>query len=95
MTLIQSTLFEFTMEVYTEPPSVQDLYQTPVFGSILGFGIEKLSMKLLNSGSAIGKITAHIINPATLFNFFPGIKATVVPTIKKNKPIGLSLLMEY
>jgi hypothetical protein len=40
MAAISSALFEFTVEVYTEPASVQDLYQTPILGSILGLGLE-------------------------------------------------------
>ena len=36
---IQSTLFEFLIEIYTEPASIQDLIQTPILGSL--FTLEK------------------------------------------------------
>jgi hypothetical protein len=72
MTFISSTLFEFTIEIYTEPASVQDLYQTPVIGSLLGVGIETISMALLNTGNPVGKFFGHLMNPATLFWFYEG-----------------------
>lgn len=78
MAFISSTLFEFTVEIYTEPASIQDLYQTPVLGSFLGVGLENLSMYLLNSGNAFARTIGHIINPTTLFWFYEG-KVQVLP----------------
>ena len=66
------------MEIYTEPASIQDLYQTPVLGSFLGVGLENLSMYLLNSGNAFARTIGHIINPTTLFWFYEG-KVQVLP----------------
>lgn len=90
---VSSTLFEFTVETYTEPASVQDLYQTPVFGTIFGYGIEKASMWLLNTGTTIGKILGHTINPSTLFWFYKG-KIEIIPVITKDKQ-QLSLYMDF
>jgi len=78
MSFISSTLFEFTMEVYTEPASVQDIYQTPVFGSLLGVAVEKVSLYLLNTGNLMGRVLGHLINPTTLFWFYEG-KVLVTP----------------
>lgn len=78
MTFISSALFEFTVETFTEPASVQDLYQTPVFGTFLGFGLENASMYLLNSGNTVGKILGHALNPATLFPFYEG-RTFIIP----------------
>lgn len=78
MAAISSTLFEFTVEILTEPASVQDLYQTPVLGTVLGLGIETASMSLLNSGTLIGKIIGHAINPATLLPFYEG-RTLIIP----------------
>ena len=72
MTFVSSTLFEFTVEIYTEPASIQDTYQTPVLGSILGVAIENLSLFLLNTGNFAGKFFGHLINPSTLFGFYKG-----------------------
>ncbi len=78
MTLITSSLFEFTVEILTEPASVQDLYQTPVLGSVLGLGIESLSLYALNSGTTFGKYFGHLINPATLLPFYEG-RTLIIP----------------
>lgn len=94
MAFISSTLFEFTVEIYTEPASVQDLYQTPVIGSFLGVGLENLSLYLLNSGNAFGKVIGHILNPATLFWFYEG-KVQIVPQTNLNNRHGLLFTMEF
>ena len=93
MGFISSTLFEFTVEIYTEPASVQDLYQTPVIGTILGIGIENLSLHLLNSGNSVSKFFGHLINPATLFWFYEG-KVISTPIISKDKT-GLLFMAEF
>ncbi len=94
MAFISSTLFEFTVEIYTEPASIQDLYQTPVIGSFLGVGLENLSLYLLNSGNAFGRTLGHIINPATLFWFYEG-KVQIIPQTNFNNSHGLLFTMEF
>lgn len=94
MAFISSTLFEFTVEIYTEPASIQDLYQTPVIGSFLGVGLENLSMYLLNSGNGLGKIIGHIINPSTLFWFYEG-KVRLIPQTNFNNKHGLLFSMDF
>ncbi|MDD4973597.1 MAG: DUF3943 domain-containing protein [Bacteriovorax sp.] len=81
MTFVSSALFEMTVEIFTEPGSVQDLYQTPVLGTVLGFGIENASMYLLNSGNTLGKILGHAINPATLLPLYSG-RTLIIPKIE-------------
>lgn len=63
---ISSFAFEFTIETVTERPSYQDLYQTPVYGTVLGVGVEKLSQALQNSETWLGHLTGYILNPFTL-----------------------------
>lgn len=94
MAFISSTLFEFTVEIYTEPASVQDLFQTPMIGSFLGVGLENLSLYLLNSGNAFGRVVGHILNPATLFWFYEG-KVQVIPQTNLNNTHGLLFTMEF
>lgn len=81
MSFISSALFEFTVEILTEPASIQDLYQTPILGSALGFGIENASMYLLNTGNPVGKVIGHIINPATLLPTFEG-RTLLIPKLE-------------
>lgn len=81
MTFISSTLFELTVEIFTEPASVQDLFQTPVLGSVLGFGIENFSMYLLNTGNPYGKFFGHLINPATILPIYRG-RTYIIPKLE-------------
>lgn len=83
MTFVTSTLFEFTVEIFTEPASVQDLYQTPVLGTVFGLGIETFSMYLLNTGSTFGKFLGHLINPATLLPIYEG-RTMIIPKIEED-----------
>ena len=93
LAFISSTLFEFTIEIYTEPASIQDLYQTPILGSIFGLGLENLSLYLLNSNSKVARFFGHIINPCSIFGFFEG-KVQVVPQIDGKKK-GLTLITTF
>lgn len=92
MTTLSSALFEFTVEVYSEPASIQDLYQTPVFGSLLGMGIEEVSVELLNSGSPVGEFFGRVINPTSYF-MDPG-PLKVVPLTDFNRTFGISVMGE-
>ena len=94
MAFISSTLFEFTVEIYTEPASVQDLYQTPILGSVMGLGLEKLSLYLLNTGNPVGKVLGHILNPSTLFWFYEG-KVLINPMVSRKGLQGLQLTMDF
>ncbi|MBI2520950.1 MAG: DUF3943 domain-containing protein [Bdellovibrio sp.] len=94
LAFISSTLFEFTVEIYTEPASAQDLYQTPILGAVLGVGIEYTSLALLNSGNPLGIFFGHLINPCTLFPFFEE-KTFLTPTVFQNKAPGLIFVGEF
>ena len=94
MAFISSALFEFTIEIYTEPASIQDLYQTPVLGSLLGVGLENLSMYLLNTGNFFGRFLGHAINPSTLFWFYEG-KVRVIPQTDWRTKGSLNFVAEF
>lgn len=66
---LSSLAFEFTIEVITEPPSVQDVYQTPIFGTILGVGTEKLSLYLHSFNTLPTTVLGYIFNPFTILPF--------------------------
>lgn len=95
MAFISSTLFEFTIEVYTEPASVQDLYQTPILGSVLGVGLENISLYLLNTGNAFGRVLAHIINPWTMFDFFDENRMMVIPRTNYKDRGSINLIVRF
>lgn len=94
LAFISSALFEFTVEVYSEPASVQDLFQTPVIGSVIGLGLENLSMYLLNTGNVFGKFFGHAINPSTLFWFYEG-KVNILPRYDLKEKGSLTLVIDF
>ncbi len=66
---ISQLLFESPIETATEPPSFQDMYQTPVFGAVVGMTLEHLSNMLLSTDSTFAHIIGYIFNPFALFPF--------------------------
>ncbi len=68
---VSSLAFEFTIETVTERPSWQDIYQTPVYGTILGMGVEKVSDTLYDTDTWWGKTLGTIVNPFRLFKVTP------------------------
>ncbi len=63
---LSSLAFEFTIETITEKPSIQDIYQTPLFGAIVGVGFENLSKHLHELDTWYGHTLGYILNPFTL-----------------------------
>lgn len=72
LTALQSALFEFTIEVYTEPASLEDLVNTPILGAVAGTFLEWASFSLLNTDSMILHGVGHVLNPFTLFGLHEG-----------------------
>jgi len=66
-TIIQSTLWEFTIEGTVEKPSVIDLVVTPGLGIPLGLYFEKINIELYESDSKLKKTLSYLINPVRLF----------------------------
>lgn len=77
---ISSFAFEYTIETYTEPPSIQDLYITPVYGSVMGIGMEKFSLYLLSLKNWPAHLAGYILNPFALLPFSK-YDASVAPLI--------------
>lgn len=65
-TAISSFAFEFTIETVTEPPSVQDIHITPVMGTVLGIGVEKVSDYLHSFDTWYSHGLGYLLNPFTL-----------------------------
>ncbi len=66
LSTVSVLLFEFTIEVATEPPSWQDIYQTPVLGALLGMGMEDLSLACLRSPRRPVRVVGYLLNPFVL-----------------------------
>lgn len=67
---MSSLAFEFTIETITEVPSYQDIYQTPVFGVLLGIGFEKTSEYFHSWDNWYGNFLGYLLNPMTLIPQF-------------------------
>ncbi len=80
---ISQLLFEFTIEVITEPPSFQDIYQTPILGAVMGITLEYLSCKLLSTDYTAAHILGYILNPFALFPF-SSYEAAALPQVSYN-----------
>lgn len=65
-TILSSLAFEFAVETYTERPSFQDMYQTPVYGTLLGMGMERASTYFLERESVLAHAFGYILNPFEL-----------------------------
>lgn len=80
---ISSLTFEFTIETATERPSWQDIYQTPVFGTAMGYGVEKLSLYFHEWDNWYGHTLGYILNPFTLLPRSRSAEVTIAPIINK------------
>lgn len=90
---ISQLLFEFTIEVITEPPSFQDMYQTPIFGAIVGMGLEYLSTMLLNTDCVAAHILGYVLNPFALLPF-SSYETAAIPMVTRTG-VGYSLSFRF
>lgn len=88
-----SMAFEFLIETATERPSYQDMYQTPVFGSIVGMGAETLSLWLHSLQTMPTSLLGYIFNPFTTLKYpYSHYQLGWRPTFI-NKEHGIALTM--
>lgn len=85
-TFASSLVFEFTIETLTERPSFQDIYQTPVYGVILGFGFEKISQACHSTDTFLGHACGYLFDPFTLIPATP--KFAILPDFKNHSYVA-------
>lgn len=90
LTALQSGLFEFTIEFIQEEASLEDLIVTPLFGSIVGRGLELASLPLLNSDILPFRILGNLLNLPTLLGLNQNT-VEVVPILGKNTGVAVQL----
>lgn len=95
MTFLSSVLVEFLVEIYTEPASIQDLYQTPVLGLLLGMALEHSSLPLLNSPYWTLRLLGYILNPFSLLGFYEGNMRLHPQFDVQNKRTTLMFTMDF
>ncbi|MGL1937338.1 MAG: DUF3943 domain-containing protein [Fibrobacterales bacterium] len=86
-------MFEFTVETVTEAPSVQDIYQTPVLGALLGMSTEYLGLKLINSDFIPAQVIGYALCPFALFPF-TSYKVVSLPTLSSTY-VGYQFIAQF
>lgn len=71
---IVSTIFEETVETFSEPFSANDFIITPVLGSVLGWARERAGLRLVNSDNKLHRVMGHIIYLETNAPFFEKVE---------------------
>ncbi|WP_413581719.1 DUF3943 domain-containing protein [Bdellovibrio sp. HCB288] len=90
-TIGSSLAFEFAIEPLTEVPSLQDIYLTPVLGTIVGVGFENLSFYFHSKKTWPNRLLGYIFNPFTLLpDSHYGYVAPIVSDKFKGVNVGWS-----
>ena len=82
-TFMSSLAFEFAVETYTEQPSYQDIYQTPIYGTLVGMASERISHYLLSRESTFAHVLGYLVNPFEIFKEKKGTEVVAYPQIEK------------
>lgn len=89
--LATSTIFEISIETFSEPFSTNDFIITPVVGSIIGYGREKAAMRLLQTDNKFNRFVGHVLWLETNFKFFEDVEA--IPAVSPDgKAAGISFI---
>ena len=94
LSFLSSLWFEIFIENYTERPSFQDIFNTPIFGSTLGYVIEKGSVEMINSKSKWKRFLGRALNP---FSFLVEEEDEVSfsPLFNKSGVFGAQVSISY
>jgi hypothetical protein len=82
-TFMSSLAFEFAVESYTEQPSYQDIYQTPIYGTLLGMGAERVGNYFFSSDSKFVRAFGYLFNPFELIKVKKETDIVAFPSIEK------------
>lgn len=93
-TFMSSLAFEFAVESYTEQPSYQDIYQTPIYGTLLGMGSERISQYFFSRESTWAHILGYLFNPFEIFKEKQESEIVAYPLIKK-ETLGLNVSWRF
>lgn len=93
LSFLSSLWFEVFIENYTEKPSIQDTFNTPILGSSLGYFFEGASKSLINSSNPLLKILGRAINPMSFF--IDERKISVIPVVEGNDHYALQVRYFY
>ena len=92
---LSSLAFEFTIETVTERPSFQDIYQTPVYGTILGIGLEKMSWYFHSQDNWWGHALGYVFNPFTAITRYHNKQKVSFMPMFDGKSAGAQVAYEF
>lgn len=99
LSFLSSLYFEVFIETYTERPSIQDTFHTPILGSALGYFFENASLRLIGSESIYARFLGRVINPFSLFFDQPNAnnppEAAMSPIDCQGQFCGLQFAMSF
>lgn len=98
-TCISTFFWEFGIEAFMERPSIQDLFITPLVGSLIGEGFYKIKRSIVNNGyrlagsPVLGNIVVFLVDPINeVIGLFAGNECR---QIKKRQVHDLSSSMLF
>lgn len=92
-TFASSLAFEFAVETVTERPSIQDIYQTPVFGTIAGMAFDQVSHEFISSPHRALRIVGYVLNPFRLLPDWSS-QVAIIPSLDSQTK-SLNLVAEF
>jgi hypothetical protein len=93
-TFMSSLAFEFAVETFTEQPSYQDIYQTPIYGTLVGMGAERIGNYLFSSDSKIVRAFGYLFNPFELIKVKKETEVVAYPSIEK-ETLGMNVSWRF
>lgn len=101
-TCISTFFWEFGIEAFMERPSIQDLFITPLIGSLIGEGFYKIKRTIVNNGyrlagsAILGNIVVFLVDPINeVIGLFAGNECRRLNLRKESMEHGLSSSLLY
>ncbi len=98
-TCISTIFWELGIEAFMERPSIQDLFITPLVGSLIGEGFYKIKRIIVDNGyklagsRILGNIVVFLVDPINeVIGLFAGNKCRQLNKKSENKDLSSSLL---
>ena len=93
-TFMSSLAFEFAVETYTERPSYQDIYQTPIYGTLVGMGAERIGNYFFSSDSKFVRGFGYLFNPFELIKVKKETHIVAIPAIER-EALGFNISWRF
>lgn len=99
-TCISTVGWEFGIEAFMERPSIQDIFITPLVGSLIGEGFYKVKRSIVNNGyrlagsSVLGNIVVFLVDPVNeVVGLFAGNPSRKLAKRNASQPVLSSAMV--